>query len=298
MRRDDLNDLSAFMAIAEARSFTRAASQLGMSPSALSHAMKALETRLGVRLLARTTRSVATTEAGERLLGTLRPALADIEGGLEALGRLRARPSGTVRLTTLKHAAETALWPRLPAFLDANPDVRVEIDVDDRLTDIVASRFDAGIRFGDTVAKDMIAVRIGPDIRSAIVGSPAYFAKRRLPQVPQDLAAHDCIGYRLPTSGKVLPWDFEKDGRTLQIKAEGRLVFNDEALTLTAVLDGQGLALALADRVADHVAAGRLVGVLADWCWTTTGYHLYHLSRQPTPALAALIDVLRWRPPR
>ena len=299
MKRDDLADLSAFAVIAETRSFTRAATQLGMSPSALSHAMRGLEARLGVRLLARTTRSVATTEAGERLLETLQPALADIATGLTALAASRDKPSGTVRITTSKHAATSVLWPVLPAFLDLYPDVRVEVTVDEARVDIVAGRYDAGIRFGEQVAKDMIAVRIGGEIRAAVVAAPRYFARHPIPIVPQDLAAHRCINHRLATSGSLYAWEFEQAGRSLTIRVEGPLVFNDSDLTLAAALDGQGVALLFWDQVAGHVAAGRLVPVLADWCWTAPGYYLYYPSRRQTPpALAALIDALRAATPR
>ena len=220
MKRDELNDMAAFVAVADERSFTRAASKLGMSPSALSHAIKSLETRLGLRLLARTTRSVAPTEAGEGLLRALRPAFGDIEAELSRLNRFREKPSGTVRLTTFKHAAVAVVWPALPAFLDAYPDVRVELAIDDGLTDIVAGRFDAGIRFGEQVDKDMIAVRVGPDVRTAIVATPGYFVKYPPPQTPQDLGRHRCINYRLATAGGLLPWEFEKDGRRLQVRVD------------------------------------------------------------------------------
>ena len=296
MKRDDLTDLSAFAAVAEARSFTRAAAKLGVSSSALSHAIRGLEARLGVRLLARTTRSVATTQAGERLLQTLQPAFADIAAGLASLGALRDTPAGTVRITTSKHAATSVLWPALPGFLDLYPNVRVEVTVDEARTDIVASRYDAGIRFGELVAKDMIAVRIGPDIRSAVVAAPAYFARHPAPATPRDLAEHRCINHRLATSSSFYAWEFEREGRSLTVRVEGPLVFNDSDLTLAAALAGQGVALLLHDQVADHVAAGRLVAVLADWCWTAPGYSLYYPSRRQTPpALAALVEALRRR---
>ncbi len=296
MKRDALNDLAAFVTVADTRSFTRAASKLGLSPSALSHAMKGLETRLGLRLLARTTRSVAPTEAGEGLLRTLRPAFADIEAELTRLGGLREQPSGTVRLTTFKYAATSVLWPALPAFLDAHPQVRVEITIDDGLTDIVASRYDAGVRFGEQVAKDMVAVRVGPDVRTAIVATPAYFAKHPAPVTPRDLERHRCINYRLATAGGLLPWAFEKDGRPLQVRVDGPLVFNDADLIAAAVLSGQGIAYTLEDQVRDHVAAGRLVRVLEDWSPSFPGCHLYYPSRrQMAPALAALVTALRLR---
>jgi DNA-binding transcriptional LysR family regulator len=216
MERNELNDLLAFAAVARERSFTRAAAILAMSPSALSHAMRGLEERLGVRLLARTTRSVSPTEAGERLLQSLNPAFADIESGLNALAEWRDDPSGTVRITTFAYAAKMALVPKLPAFLLANPDVRVEVNIDDGLTDIVAAGFDAGIRLGETVEKDMIAVKIGPDLRTVVVGTPSYFERIAPPQTPYDLDRHACIGYRLTTSGGLLPWEFEKDGKDIK----------------------------------------------------------------------------------
>ncbi len=296
MRRDELNDLAAFAAVADARSFTRAASALGMSPSALSHAMKGLEDRLGVRLLARTTRSVATTEAGERLLRTLRPAFGEIGAELAALGRLRDRPAGTVRITTFKHAAQTVLMPVLPGFLAAHPDVAVEVSIDDGLTDIVESRFDAGIRLGEQVARDMVAVRVGPDLRIAVVGAPSYLAGRPAPRAPGDRAGHRCLNYRMATSGRLFCWEFEEDGRPFQVKVEGPLVFNDGDLIGEAALAGQGLAYAYEELVAEHVRAGRLVQVLEAWCPTVAGCFLYYPSRRHTPpALAALVAALRRR---
>lgn len=295
MKRDDLPDLAAFVAIADAMSFTRAASALGMSPSALSHAMKGLEGRLGVRLLARTTRSVAPTEAGERLLANLRPALAEIEAGLTALDGRRDRIAGTIRLTVPKHAAITVLQPILPGFLASHPDIRVEVTVDDSLTDIVAGRYDAGIRFGEKVAGDMIAVRVGPEIRSTVVAAPSYLAGRTSPASPQELSGHRCINYRLATAGGLYPWEFERDGRPFQIRVEGPLVLNDVDLVLAATLAGIGIAYLFEDQVAASVAEGRLVRILDDWCWAAPGYHLYYPSRRIPPALAALVDVLRVR---
>ena len=297
MKRDDFSDLSAFVAIADAGSFTSAASRLGMSASALSHAMRGLEARLGVRLLARTTRSVATTQAGERLLATLRPAFSEIGASLAALNGLRDKPAGIVRLTTSKHAAQTVVWPVLPAFLEANPDVNVELTIDEGLTDIVAARYDAGIRFGEKVAKDMIAVRVGADIKSAVVASPAYLQRNAAPIVPQDLAGHQCINYRFASSGRLYAWEFEKAGRSMQVRVEGQLVLNDSDLIRSAVYAGRGLAYAFEDQIVDDVAAGLLVRVLDDYSWTAPGYHLYYTSRRQTPpALAALVEALRYRP--
>jgi DNA-binding transcriptional LysR family regulator len=296
MERNTLNDLMAFAAVARERSFTRAAAILGMSPSALSHAMRGLEERLGVRLLARTTRSVAPTEAGERLLQSLNPALSDIEGGLDALAEWRDNPSGTVRITTFAYAARMVLLPKLPAFLLANPDVRVEVSIDDGLTDIVASGFDAGIRLGETVDKDMIAVRLGPDLRTVVVATPAYFERVPPPQTPYDLERHDCIGYRLTTSGGLLPWEFEKDGQEIKIRTSGPLVANDGDLPAAAVRAGVGLGYIMEHDVADEIASGALVQVLKDWCPAFPGFHLYHPSRRHSPpALRALIAALAAR---
>lgn len=293
MERGTLNDLLAFAAVARERSFTRAAAVLGMSPSALSHAMRALEERLGVRLLARTTRSVAPTEAGERLLQSLNPALSDIEGGLEALAEWRDNPSGTVRITTFAYAARMVLVPKLPAFLLAHPDIRVEVIIEDGLTDIVTSGFDAGIRLGETVDKDMIAVRVGPELRTVVVGTPAYFARIPPPETPYDLEHHACIGYRLTTSGGLLPWEFEKDGKEIKIRTSGPLVVNDGELPAAAVRAGVGLGYLMEHDVADEIASGALVQVLDDWCPPFPGFHLYHPSRrQSPPALRALIAAL------
>jgi len=299
MRRDDLNDLAAFAIVAEEGSFTRAAAKLGMSQPALSQAMKGLEARLKVRLLSRTTRSVSTTEAGETLLRALRPALDDITLGLAKVGALGAAPSGTIRLTATKNAITAILMPALPAFLAAHPDVVIESIVDDNLTDIVANRFDAGIRFGNIVEQDMIAVRIGPDMRRAVVGSPAYFAKAPAPTTPHDLSAHACITYRLVKTGGIYAWEFGENGRPLQVRLNGPLVFNDSDLMRLAAIQGHGLAYLYEDDAAEDIRAGRLVRILEDWCPPMPGYFLYHPSRRQTPpALAALIDALRYRGPR
>jgi DNA-binding transcriptional LysR family regulator len=299
MKRDELNDLAAFVVVADKMSFTRAASKLGMSPSALSHAMKALEGRLGLRLLARTTRKVSTTEAGDRLLKTLRPAFEDISAELTALNGLRDKPVGTLRITTPRHAATSVLCPVLPNFLSAYPDICVEVSIDEGLTDIIESRYDAGIRLGEKVAKDMIAVRIGSDLQAAVVGSPAYFINQPAPSNPQDLANHRCINYRFTTSGGLYPWEFGEKGRSFQVRVDGALVFNDSDLILAAVLAGQGIAYLYEDQIANLVAEGRLIRVLAEWCPTFPGYYLYHPNRRQTPsALAALIHALRLKPVR
>lgn len=296
MPRESFNDLLAFLAVARERSFTRAAAQLGVSQSALSHTVRGLEARLGLRLLSRTTRSVAPTEAGERLLRTLGPRLDEIDAELAALSALRDKPAGTIRITAAEHSADSILWPALQRFLPDYPDIKVEIIVDYGLTDIVAERYDAGVRLGEQVAKDMIAVRIGPDMRMAVVGAPAYFAGRPPPRVPHDLTAHSCINIRLPTYGGLYVWEFERDGRELKVRVEGQLVFNNLALRLNAALAGFGLAYLPEDRVQDYVASGRLVRVLDDWCAPFSGYHLYYPSRrQPPPAFTLLVDALRYR---
>jgi DNA-binding transcriptional LysR family regulator len=296
MKREELSDLAAFAAIAEQGSFTHAAAQLGMSQSALSHAMKELEERLGVRLLSRTTRSVSTTEAGETLLRSLRPALEEIAAGLLAVGATRDQPSGTVRITATKHAAASVVMPALPSFLTAHPDVRVEVVVDDALTDIVSNRFDAGIRFGELVEKDMIAVRVGPDLQMAIVRAPSYFAERPPPRTPRELARHRCINYRSLRSGGLLAWDFVEKGRPFQLRVDGPLVFNDADLILEAALEGHGIAYVDEDAARAHVAAGRLTRVLEKWSPPFPGYYLYHPSRRQTPpALSVLVAALRYR---
>jgi len=297
MPRPNVNDLLAFLAVAREQSFTRAAAKLGLSQSALSHRIRALEERLGLRLLARTTRRVAPTAVGERLLHTLGPRFDEIEAELAHLSELRDRPAGTVRITASEHAAATVLAPALARFVPRYPEIQVEVAVDYGLTDIVAQHFDAGVRSGELVAKDMVAVRIGPDIRSAIVGAPAYFVHHPAPRTPQDLAAHNCINLRLPTYGGLYAWEFEKGKRALRVHVEGQLVFNNFALRLDAALAGLGLAYMPEDQAQAHIAAGRLVRVLADWCPPYSGYHLYYPSRrQPTPAFALLVEALRYRP--
>ncbi|MGO6967321.1 LysR family transcriptional regulator [Rhizobium leguminosarum] len=296
MPRPAVNDLIAFLAVARAQSFTKAAGKLGVSQSALSHTIRGLEERLGLRLLTRTTRSVAPTEAGERLLVSIGPRLDEIESELAALSAFREKPAGTIRINAGEHAADAVLWPALEKLLPDYPDVNVEIIVDYGLTDIVAERYDAGVRLGEQVAKDMIAVRIGPDMRMAVVGAPAYFDTRPKPLTPQDLTDHNCINLRLPTYGSVYAWEFEKDGRELRVRVEGQLVFNNIALRLNAVLAGLGLAYMPENLVEAHLADGRLVRVLEDWCLPFSGYHLYYPSRRHTsPAFALVVDALRYR---
>jgi DNA-binding transcriptional LysR family regulator len=296
MERNELNDLLAFATVARERSFTRAAAKLGISPSALSHAMRSLEARLDVRLLARTTRSVAPTEAGERLLDTVAPALASIEEGLASLAHWRDSISGTVRVTASTYAAQTVLLKKLPAFLLAHPEVKVEINVDDRLTDIVSEGFDAGIRFHMSVDKDMIAIPVGPALKTIIVGTPGYFERYPPPKTPADLQGHVCVGFRL-RSGAILPWDLEENGREIYIRPTVQLVANDGPLMAAAVRAGAALGYMMEEEVADDIAEGRLIQVLDAWCVPFPGLHLYHPSRrQSPPALRALIAALREQP--
>jgi DNA-binding transcriptional LysR family regulator len=296
MQRENFNDILAFLAVARERSFTRAAAKLGVSQSALSHTISGLETRLGLRLLTRTTRSVSPTEAGERLLLTVGHRFEEIEAELEALTELREKPAGTIRITAGEHAVNAILWPRLTKFLRDYPDIKVEITIDHSLTDIVAQRYDAGVRSGEQVAKDMIAVRIGPDMRMAVVGAASYFAKRSPPKKPQDLTDHNCINLRLPTYGGLYAWEFEKGGRELRLRVEGQLVLNGSTQMLNAALAGFGLAYVPEDLAQPDVAQGRLKRVLEDWCPPFLGYHLYYPSRRhSSPAFALLVDALRYR---
>lgn len=296
MSKENLNDLQAFVVVARERSFTRAAAQMGLSRSALSHAMLALEARLGVRLLTRTTRSVSTTEAGARLLETVAPRLQEIEAELGQLSAMRDKPAGTVRITAHDHAISTVLWPRLLPLLRQYPDIQIEFSVDYAFTDIASHRFDAGVRVGDRVDKDMLAVRISPDLRMAVAASPGYLAGRPMPKRPQDLIAHRCVNLRLPTRGNLYAWDFEKGKKAINVKVEGQTVFNSTSLMLQAALDGLGFAYVPFDLMKPHIDAGRLVAVLEDWWPSFPGYHLYYASRrQIAPALALVIDALRYR---
>lgn len=299
MPNENLNDLTAFLAVARERNFTRAAAKLGVSQSALSQTVRGLEARLGLRLLTRTTRSVAPTDAGERLLRTIGPRIDDIQAELAGMSELREKPAGTIRISADEHAASMVLWPALERFLPDYPEINAEIVVDNGLIDIVAERFDAGVRSGGIVAKDMIAVPIGPDIRMAVVGSPAYLAASKKPKVPQDLMVHRCINLRLPTHGGLYAWEFEKSGKELRVRVEGQLALNTIALMLKAALAGFGLAYLAQDQVQPHLDSGRLVQVLGDWCPAYSGHHLYYPSRrQQSPALALLVDALRYRGPR
>jgi len=296
MRREELVDLNAFATVAEEQSFTRAAAKLGTSQSALSHTINRLESRVGVRLLSRTTRKVAPTEAGERMLRALTPALDAIAGAVSSARELREKPAGAIRITTLEHAARAVLWPALEKLLPSYPDIHVELVIEQSFTDIVAQRFDAGVRLGESIAKDMVAVRIGPDLRMAVVGSPSYFARRPKPRTPQDLAQHQCINLRLPTAGGLYAWELQKGRRELHVRVDGQLVFNDAPMMLRAAAAGFGLACVPDDHAAAMIAEGRLVRVLEDWCPPFAGYHLYYPSRrQPSAAFSLLVDALRYR---
>jgi DNA-binding transcriptional LysR family regulator len=298
MRREDLGDLMAFLAVADEKSFTRAAAKLGTSQSALSHTIRRLETQLGLRLLTRTTRSVAPTEAGERLIQTLRPAFDEIDQKLASLTELRERPAGLVRLTTSSHAAETVLWPVLSRLLVDYPDIKVEMTTDSTFTDIVSGRYDAGVRLGESLAKDMIAVPIGPPLRMVVAGSPTYFARHEKPRTPQDLTDHICINLRMLTMGGLYAWEFEKAGRELKVRVDGQLIMNDTRMITQAAIDGFGLAFMMEDLVRPHIETGQLVEVLGDWCEPFAGYHLYYPSRrQPTPAFGVVVEALRYRAP-
>jgi DNA-binding transcriptional LysR family regulator len=296
MKKASLDDLRALVAVARERSFTKAAAKLGVSQSALSQTIRELEAQLGVRLLTRTTRSVSPTEAGERLLRTVAPRFEEIDAELTAVTDLREKPAGTIRITAGDHAIQSVLWPKLAKFLSSYPDIKVEIVIDYGLTDIAAERYDAGVRWGEQVAKDMIAVRIGPDVRFAVVGAKSYFAKRPSPKTPQDLISHNCINLRLPTYGGLYAWEFERGGRELRVRVEGQLVFNSIFQVLDAALAGFGLAFIPEDLVQPYLAKARLKRVLEEWCAPWAGYHLYYPSRrQSSAAFALLVDALRYR---
>ncbi|WP_404302185.1 LysR family transcriptional regulator [Alicycliphilus denitrificans] len=287
------DDLAAFAAVVREGSFTRAAAQMGMTQSALSQTVRSLERRLDLKLLNRTTRSVSPTEAGERLYLTVGPRFADIEAELAVLSELRGKPAGTIRISATEHAVRTLLWPRLQPWLPKYPDIKVEISSDNRFIDIVAERFDIGVRLGGDVAKDMIAVRIAPDMRLVVVGSPSYFERHTRPRTPQDLTEHDCIGLRLPSHGGLLAWEFQRSGKSINAHVTGRLVFNSSDMVVAAALGGHGLAWVPDDAVAEHIAAGRLVSVLDDWSQTFPGYHAYYATRSASPALGLVVEVLR-----
>ena len=296
MARANFNDLQAFVLVATSRSFTKAAAQLGVSPSAVSHSMRVLEERLGIRLLTRTTRSVSPTEAGGRLLRTVGPRFEEVEAELAALNELREKPAGTIRITSGDHAAFTILWPKLAKILPKYPDLKVEINVERGLIDVAAHRYDAGVRLGEQLAKDMVAVRIGPDVRFAVVGTKSYFAKHPPPETPHDLIKHSCINIRQATHGGLWAWDFERNGRELKVRVDGQLIFNNIFQVRDAALDGAGLAYMPEDLARPHLSKGRLRWVLQDWSPPWPGYHLYYPSRrQSSPAFSLLVETLRHR---
>ncbi|QEZ91773.1 LysR family transcriptional regulator [Proteus sp. CD3] len=295
MLKDNFNELQIFFAVAREKSFTKAAAKLGVSQSALSHAVKALEERLNTRLLTRTTRSVAATEMGEKIIACLEPRLADLNHELEAIIQLNGVASGNIRLSTGEHAARSLLWPKLKPFLRAYPEINVELVVDNGFVNIVDEGFDAGIRLGESVDKDMVAVKIGPDMRLAIVGSPSYFDSQGIPRTPHDLQHHRCINMRLPTAGGLYHWEFEKEGKSLRVRVEGQLTFNLLSERIDAALSGFGIACVPEDTIQEAVKSGKLIHVLSDWCPAFSGYYLYYPSRkQHPPAFALLIDALRY----
>ncbi|WP_321922566.1 LysR family transcriptional regulator [Burkholderia sp. BCC1998] len=294
MSRENYSELLALIAVARERSFTRAAAQLGISQSMLSHTIRGMETRLGVRLLTRTTRSVSVTEAGERLLQVVEPRFNDIEAELKGIIEMRDVPAGTIRITAPEHAIDTLLWPRLAKILASYPQIKLELNADYALTDIVQSRYDFGVRLGDELSKDISAVRIGPDQRFAIVAAPSYFASQAMPTKPQDLVSHDCINLRLPTLGNLYAWELSKGQRKVNVRADGRLVFNGIYQVLNAALSGYGLAYIHEDLAQPHLAAGRLLPVLKPWWRTSPGYHIYYSTqREVSRAMQVLIDALR-----
>ncbi len=296
MARENFNDLLAFLSVAREKSFTRAAAKLGVSQSALSHTIRALEARMGVRLLTRTTRSVATTDAGERLFRIVSPRFEEIEAELTALAELREKPAGTVRITSTDYAIRSLLWPKLKTFLPQYPDIKVELINEYGMTDIVAQRFDAGVRLGEEVANGMVAVRIGPDVRFAVVGTRDYFARHPAPRSPQELTSHTCINLRLPTYGGLYAWEFEKDGRELSVHVEGQVIFNDIYQVLDATVAGFGLSYLPEDLVEPYITSGHFERVLEGWCPYWTGYHIYYPNRrQSSRAMTLLIEALRHR---
>jgi len=294
--RENTNDLLAFLAVARERSFTKAAATMGVSQSALSHTIRQLEAKLGVRLLTRTTRAVSPTEAGERLLQGIGPHFDEIEAQVDALSELRDKPAGTVRIAAADYAIKHILWPKLRKFLRQYPDIKVELILDNGLTDIVTERYDAGVRMGEHLAKDMISARIGPDFCLAVVGAPSYFAEHPAPAHPKDLVGHTCINFRLPSAGGLYAWEFEEKGREIKIRVDGQLTFNNTFNSLEAALDGFGLAYLPEEIVLPYVREGRLVRVLQKFSPYWDGYHLYYPSRrQSSPAFVALVEALRHR---
>ncbi|WP_316675291.1 LysR family transcriptional regulator [uncultured Tolumonas sp.] len=294
MLRENFNDLSAFMVVAQERSFTKAAARLGISQPALSQALKGLEARLGVRLLIRTTRSVSPTEAGQQLISMLRPRLSELENEIQSFVTLRDKPAGVVRISTSSHAATTIIWPKLKPVIAQYPDIKLEIVVDNGMTDIAAERFDAGVRLAEQVAKDMFAVRIGPDIRFSVVGSPEYFLHKQIPRHPKELIHHNCINIRLITSGGLYVWEFEKDDEEVKVRVDGQLVLNGGDLALDATLNSFGLGLFFSDIVEPYIQQGKLIPVLTEWSKTFSGYHLYYPSRKMSPAFDIVVNALRF----
>ncbi|WP_435954761.1 LysR family transcriptional regulator [Dryocola sp. BD626] len=296
MLKENFNDLISFLVVARERSFTKAAAKLGVSQSALSHAIRGLEERLELRLLTRTTRSVAPTDVGEKLVNSLAPRFADLENELLALSEMRERPAGNIRINAAEHGMQSVLWPVLKTFLADYPDINVEVSVDNALTDIVSGRFDAGVRLGEQVAKDMIAVRIGPDFSMAVVGSPDFLARHGTPATPQDLQRFRCINMRLPTLGGIYAWEFEKEGRELRVRVDGQLTFNSLHQRIDVAKLGLGLAMVPEDTVQEELANGQLVRVLQEWCEPFPGYYLYYPSRkQHTTAFSLFVEALRFR---
>jgi DNA-binding transcriptional LysR family regulator len=294
MARDNINDMLVFFAVARERSFTRAAAKLGMTQSALSHTVRALEARLGVRLLTRTTRSVSPTEAGDRLLQNVAPKLEEIEAEIAAVSDLGDSPAGTVRITAIDHVIDTVLWPRLAPILPQYPDVHVEMNSDYRMVDVAADRYDIGVRYGDQIEKDMIAVRLTPDVPMAIVGSPGYFEWHSVPTSPQELMKHNCITLRLASSGGIYSWELEHQGRALEVRVRGQTTFSTAYHMLNAAVSGCGLAFIPAEMAAPHIREDRLISVMADWCPKFPGLHAYYPSRRHSSrALALVIDAIR-----
>jgi DNA-binding transcriptional LysR family regulator len=297
MHRNEIGDLAAFLAVAKERSFTRAAARIGTSQSSLSYTVRRLEERLGIRLLTRTTRNISMTDAGAKLFSQLQPAFEDIRHSLDSLDELREKPAGTIRITSSWYAANAILMPVVRKLLRDYPELHIEISVDQRLTDIADEGFDAGVRLGEQVEKDMIAVRISPDLEMMVVGSPAYFERHGKPQTPHDLTGHNCINLRLPTKGSLYSWEFEKDGRPLNVRVEGQFTCNDVTMNVDAAVNGLGLICLPSDTLRGAPQGGQLVRVLEDWCPLFPGYHLYYPSRrQNSPAFNLLVEHLRWQP--
>lgn len=296
MRRDTLGDLTAFLAVADEKSFTRAAARIGTSQSAISHAVRRLESELGIKLLSRTTRSVSVTEAGDDLLSAVRPSFGAVREKLAGMTRFRDKPAGTIRITCSRHAAETILWAAADRIMNAYPDIKIELSLDGTLTNIVAEQFDAGVRLGESLEKDMIAVRIGPDLRMALVAAPSYLDQARIPRSPRELTLHNCINLRMSTRGDLYVWEFEKAGQEINVRVEGQFVVNDSSLAIRAAEAGHGLAYVFEDQVQEQLSCGRLVRLLDDWCPPFSGHHLYFPDRHDLPAAFSLVvNELRFR---